>query len=93
MSKKTKKKQAKEKVTAEEAKREAIQRLAHKIYIKGTSYDECVWLLAEARLMEETGIQPDEATVRKAAEQMYQQHVPLQDLHWLLAEKQAGTDR
>jgi hypothetical protein len=68
-------------------KEEEVRKLAEIISKWKDSYDQFVWLLAEAELRIQLQSQPSPEQIKPLAEYIYHQHHSLQDLHWFLAEK------
>ncbi|QEE17008.1 hypothetical protein DSAG12_02840 [Promethearchaeum syntrophicum] len=64
-----------------------IEDLAYKISQKDLTYDQFVWKLAKNTLKLENGIDPDQDLIREIAQAINNQHLSLEKLHWLIAEK------
>jgi hypothetical protein len=66
---------------------EEIKAFAANIAQWPDTFDQLVWLLAEADLKRQTGQQPSVDAIKHLAEQIAANHPPLHELHWLLAER------
>lgn len=67
---------------------EDISKRAFLLSKEEKSYDQWVWLLAEAELRLQLGKDPPVTSIRSIAEEIGKQKISLQDLHWYIAEKQ-----
>ena len=67
--------------------REEIAAKAFLISQEHKSYDQFVWMLAEADLILQHGHPPSNEMIRRVAEIIVTQHLSLDVLHWLIAEK------
>lgn len=70
-----------------EVDRKEITAKAFLISNEHKSYDQFVWMLAEAELTLQYGKVPSSETVRSVADAIANQHLSLEVLHWLIAEK------
>jgi len=64
-----------------------IEELAYKISQNDLNYEQFVWKLAKNTLKLENGIEPNQDLIREIAQTINSQHLPLEKLHWLIAEK------
>jgi len=64
-----------------------IEDLAYIISQNDLNYDQFVWKLAKNTLKLENGIKPDQDLIRDIAQTINNQHLSLEKLHWLIAEK------
>jgi hypothetical protein len=66
---------------------EEIKALAANIAQWKDTYDDLIWLMAEAELKVRTGVKPTHEQIKAYAEEIAQKHPPLHELHWFLAER------
>lgn len=64
-----------------------IKALAYRISQMHKSYQELCWRLAEVELILEMGQTPDPDITRQIAQNISDQKIPTEKLHWYLAEK------
>ena len=64
-----------------------IREMAELISRWRDTYDELVWLMAEAELKMQSGSQPSHDEIAKLAEQIALRRPTPQELHWFLAER------
>jgi hypothetical protein len=67
--------------------RDAISALAYKISAEHKTYDQFCWQLAEIELKLERGSKPEGSAIRALAQSIFDQHMELSLLHWLIAER------
>jgi len=67
--------------------REEITVKAYQISQEHKSYDQFAWMLAEAELTLQYGKTPSAEIVRSVADAILNQHLSVDVLHWLIAEK------
>lgn len=65
---------------------EKIVELAAQIAKDSKSYNDWVWLAAEAELKARSKKQPSEKEIRSSAEHLFSKHLSIPDLQWKIAE-------
>lgn len=66
---------------------EEIKALAENIAQWKDSYDDLIWLMAEAELKVQSGKKPTHEQIKVYAEELAKKRPPLHELHWFLAER------
>jgi hypothetical protein len=70
-----------------------ISQRAFEISQQGKTFDQLVWLVAEKLLQIQTGAEPLPNQIKSIAESIANNHPKLEELHWLLAERQLILER